>query len=257
MSLFPHRLLLLVLLSITCLPACTIITGKGPIIEKNIPTNAFNAIQVAGDMDVSIVQASNHSIVIATQENIFQYVESSVLNGVLYLSLKPGTYMRYDLNVRIGVPTVSKLKLDGSGDVKVGAFSDLNKLKVTLDGSGDIEATGLLEVLNDARFEIDGSGDIDMQLKATEVIAVLDGSGDITLEGEADQLTVNLYGSGDVDARNLRTIQCEANLKGSGTIRIHAKELLRANLHGSGDIRYSGKPKVEASIDGSGVIKAD
>lgn len=253
-SLFTTALFVLIT---TIFSACNIITGDGPIIEKTIPMDPFHSVNVDGSFDVSIAQSTQQSVVVATQENIFQYFKKDVVDGVLYLSLEPGTYMSYDLSVRLGMPTVSNIVLDGSGDIKIGAFTGLNDLSIRVDGSGDLESTGVLEVLDDAEFDLQGSGDIYLKLNAQQVKANLNGSGDIKLEGEASKLFADLNGSGDIDASKLQTIQCEANLDGSGTIRVHAKELLKADLQGSGDIRYAGEPKVEASIDGSGVIKAD
>ena len=231
--------------------------GEGPIVEKTIPMDPFHSVSVDGSFNVSIAEAAEQSVVVATQENIFQYVKKDVVDGVLYLSLESGTFMRYDLSVKLGVPSVSGIVLNGSGDIEVGSFTGMNNLSILLDGSGDVKSIDMLEISNQLDLELRGSGDVNLKLKTPEIKAKLNGSGDIILEGEASKLFADLNGSGDINASKLQTIHCEANLDGSGTIRVQVKEHLKADLQGSGDIRYAGKPKVEASIDGSGVIKAD
>ncbi|MCF8463765.1 MAG: DUF2807 domain-containing protein [Flavobacteriales bacterium] len=217
----------------------------------------FHSINVDGSFNVFISQAVSQSVVVATQENILEHFKMSVMDGVLYLSMAPGSYMSYDLAVKLAMPTVSSMEMEGSGDVEIGTFVGIQNLTVKLDGSGDVKGTGVLEVLSEATINLQGSGDIELKLKAKDVELILDGSGDIDVTGQTNKLVANLNGSGDIDAMELEAIDCEAKLDGSGKIKVFASSMLKANLQGSGDIRYDGKPEVEAKIDGSGTIQAD
>jgi len=237
--------------------ACTIITGKGPVVEKTIEMEPFHAVSISGSFDVSITQATSQSVVVTTQQNIMEYFKMNVVDGVLYLSLESGTYISYDLTVKLAMPMVSGIELDGSGDVSIGTFVGLQDLTIKLDGSGDLVGNGAIEVLSETTIEVQGSGDVELKLKAKDVKLVLDGSGGIEVSGQAAKLYATLNGSGDVDASALEVIEGEVELDGSGCIKVNASESLKANLKGSGDIRYAGKPDVMAQIDGSGTIQAD
>jgi hypothetical protein len=247
----------LTLVASVAITGCTITTGDGPIVEKTIEMEPFHSVNIDGSFDVFISQAVSQSVVVATQSNILEHFKMNVMDGVLYLSMAPGSYMSYDLAVKVAMPIVSSIELDGSGDVEIGTFVGLHDLSVKLDGSGDIKGTGALEVLSEATIDLQGSGDIELTLKAKQVELILDGSGDIEVTGQTNKLVANLNGSGDIDAMELESIDSDANLDGSGKIKVFASGKLKASLQGSGDIRYDGKPDVEAKIDGSGTIQAD
>lgn len=238
--------------------SCTYTTGDGPIIERDMVAEPFSGIELDGSFDVRIDQGAVQTIVVKGQQNIIEKLKLSVLDEVVYLSLEPGNYFNYELEVIITVPDLKLVRLLGSGDIKLGTFVNLHDLRIELDGSGDIETTdeSVLGSTHEINIEVEGSGDVDLKLKADKLKAVLDGSGDIELEGFAKRFEAELDGSGDIKAYKLESINCTANLDGSGSVRVYATKNLTANLSGSGDINYKGEPKVEASIDGSGTISA-
>ena len=239
------------------LASCTYTIGEGPVVEKGFAKEPFRGVELDGSFDVSITQGVQQNVVVLGNENIIDKLKMDVLNGILYISLEPGNYLNYDLEVRLTVPNIDYVSLSGSGDIKLGTFVGIEKLTVKLDGSGDIDSEGVLEVLSATEIELDGSGDIDLKLKSNSVVASLDGSGDIDLEGTTSTLEVRLDGSGDIKAFKMESLETEAYLEGSGNVNVYASKILKATLDGSGDIRYKGEPKVEASIEGSGSIKAD
>lgn len=240
--------------SIMFFGACTYTSGEGPVVEKEFTLDAFTGVEMDGSFDVQITQGAAQKVVVATQENIMEKVKLSVVDGILYVSLEPGSYFNYELTVKLTMTTVDRIVLSGSGDINVGTFVGLEDLTVKLDGSGDIKENGPLEVNGLANIELDGSGDIELKMKAKEVAALLDGSGDIKLSGSADKLDVKLEGSGDIHAYDMESINCIARLDGSGNIKVFASKHLEADLRGSGDIDYKGSPQVKANIDGSGSI---
>lgn len=240
------------------LASCSFTTGEGPVVEKEMRVASFDRVEVEGSFDVVVNQETTQSILAVGQENIIGKLQLDVVDNTLFVSLEPGNYLNYDLEVRIFVPTVKSVSLNGSGNIELGTFVKLNGLELKLEGSGDIETTdkSVLEVIGDVDVELDGSGDVDVKLKANNVRVNLDGSGDVDLVGTAQRLEAKLDGSGDIDCMKLEAAEANVELDGSGNIDVHAKRKLKADLNGSGDIRYKGEPKVEVSIDGSGSITA-
>ena len=253
-----HRLFsTTLLLSVLALTSCTYTTGEGPVVEKGFAKDPFRGVELEGSFDVTINQGATQNVLVVGNENIIDKLRMDVLDGILYISLEPGNYLNYELEVRLIVPTIEYVSVSGSGDIKLGTFVGIEDLVVKLDGSGDIDSEGVLEVLTSAELELDGSGDIDLKLKAESISATLDGSGDIDLSGSTSTLDVQLDGSGDIKAFKMESLVTQAYLDGSGNIDVYASKKLIASLQGSGDIRYRGEPKVEASIDGAGTIETD
>lgn len=245
------------LVVIISLVSCTYTAGEGPIVERELKLAAFSGVELDGSFDVSIEQGAAQHVIALGQENILDVLQAEVMDDVLYLSLKPGSYFNYDLEIKVTVPTLNHVTLNGSGDIKLGTFVKLNGLQVKLDGSGDIKSDGPLEVLGTANIELEGSGDIELTLKASETNAILEGSGDIKLDGTTSKLAVSLDGSGDIKAYDLESLNCVASVEGAGDIRVSASKKLEASVDGSGNISYRGEPKVTAQIDGSGSIDQD
>jgi hypothetical protein len=239
------------------LDSCTIITGEGPVVEKGFANEPFQSVNLDGSLNVHIKQGTQQNVMVSGNENIIEKLKMDVLDGTLYLSLEPGNYLNYELDVHLTMTTLKNVTLSGSGDITLGTFVGLSDLNVELDGSGDIQSEGVLEVMSETKIELDGSGDIELKMKAKDVLVILDGSGDVELDGAASKLVVELDGSGDVKAFGLQSLHCEANLDGAGTIKLYASQTLKASLDGSGDILYRGEPRVDASMDGSGSIQAD
>jgi len=237
--------------------SCTYTTGEGSSVEKEFDLDSFEGVALQGSFDVNIEQGAAQKVVAVGHENIIEKLVLKVEDDVLHISLEPGSYFNFDLEVNITVPSLKSIALDGSGDILIDTFVDLNELSVKLDGSGDIKSKGTLEVKGMSAVSLDGSGDIELRLKANEVNAKLNGSGDIVLEGVAESLKADLQGSGDIKAYSLEAKNCVAKLEGSGTIRLLASKKLKAELEGSGSIRYRGEPKVEADVSGSGNVSAD
>jgi hypothetical protein len=246
----------LFILNFIFVSSCAFISGEGPIIEREVSLTSFSGVELDGSFDVSIDQGVNQRVLVVGNENIIEKVELIVSDGVVHLSLEPGSYLNYDLEVRITVPDIESAVLLGSGDIRIGTFVGLDDLRIELDGSGDIVTNeeSVLESTTNMNVVLDGSGDIDLKVKAAELNAALQGSGDIDLTGVVETLKAELDGSGDIKAYDLKVVDAEAVLDGSGSIRLFLTDHLRANLDGSGDITYRGAPVVEQTLDGSGTI---
>lgn len=247
---------LVLILIVSTVSSCKFIVGEGPVTEKDFDLESFRSVELDGSFDVQITQGAEQKVLVVGNQNIIENLEMKVVNDMLYLSLEPGNYLDYDLEVRLTVPTIEDVRLLGSGDIKVGTFVQLQDLKIVLDGSGDIKSEGVLESSGKMDVVLEGSGDIDLKLKANHLKVELEGSGDIDLSGTATSLVAALDGSGDIKAYGLESVECEASLDGSGSIHVFVSKHLKATLDGSGDIVYKGNPTVDEEVDGSGSISA-
>lgn len=151
------------------------------------------------------------------------------------------------------------LKIDIEGCISTGkpitVYVYVNKLsEITSTGSGNVESDN---IINADQFEIhnNSSGNIQAKLTANHVEVHLDGSGTIVLEGNTNLIEINNSGSGNCNAIELRSIEAEVNLNGSGAVSVFATKEMDLNLQGSGSIQYGGSPeKLNTKKDGSGEI---
>lgn len=230
-ALFATPLILIVFL----FTQCTIVSGNGKVVTKDVKTESYDIIEVDGSMDVELTEGEEGNIQITAEENIIDLIEITVKDNTLYIDTKDGFGFSTNQGIKIKVPVqeISKVKLNGSGDITSSTKLSGQKIEAVLDGSGDIT----------------------LELDTKTTIASLDGSGDIVLTGATTDLTCELDGSGDINTQNLKAANVIANLDGSGDIEVYAGESIKAEVDGSGDITYKGDPeKVIVKEDGAGDI---
>jgi hypothetical protein len=242
----------------------------------------FSRVLVIGDARVEIRQQEQYELRISgdprdlDEEPFFLGRED-----VLVLGRNRSGRSFDDLRYRVGMPSLERVGVKGSGTVYVRPFdlaSDEESAEFRVDGSGEIRLYGLKGPA--AELVVEGSGAMKVvELELEELDAVVSGSGDLyvknlrvdtakfTVTGSGDlevteggsvrRLEVNVVGSGDARLDDVDSENAEVNVVGSGSASIGAVGLhLEASILGSGDIRYRGEPKIERTVFGSGDIRA-
>ncbi len=213
------------------------IKGNGTMATEVRELGTYDAISVNGSIYVSLSQGEEGSITLEAEENLLEYIEITNKNEKLRIKIKDQISLRtsHGKGIKINVPVteVSKLSLNGSGDID-GMFPlTTSKLKLNVNGSGDIEVDVAVE----------------------ELQAAIAGSGDIDISGKAQEFNASVTGSGDIDAKDLKVSVCNATVTGSGDISVNASEKLNSKVVGSGDVHVNKSVKViEKKIVGSGDV---
>ncbi len=211
------------------------VSGNGNVKSEVRQMQNFTGVHSAGSIDVEIITADKYEITVENDENLLQYVTTTVDGGVLLIRYKDDVNIHDDhAKVYVTAPSLKKVVVSGSANI---SFDD-----------------GLS---SDRKFEVkvSGSGDIEGGLDAPEVIAVVSGSGNINLHGRTRDLDASSTGSGDLNFSALRSENARVRISGSGNARVFASVSLDARTAGSGDIYYGGHPNSpKISISGSGSV---
>lgn len=197
-----------------------------PVTQK---LGSFDKISVDGSVDVEFTVGNSRSMEIYGADNTIQYVDLSVRNNTLYVSMSNDVqiYGKSRLTVLVTAPTLTEVSISGSGDIDVRNLN-VDSFTASVTGSGDIELNNL--TTKNASLRVSGSGDIEVR-------------------GTANKAAITINGSGDVDAEHFIVRELDAVVSGSGDIECYAEELLNATVSGSGEISYRGNP---AKINRSG-----
>ena len=133
------------------------------------------------------------------------------------------------------------LNLSGSGDLDIYNLTAKSATAI-LRGSGDLKVKGT-NVAGDVTVNLSGSGDLDfVGIQGETVKAELQGSGDLKVAGTAQRAVLSLRNSGDLNAKDLKAVDVDASVNGSGSISCYVSGTLKCNISGSGDIGYKGSP---------------
>ncbi len=215
------------------------VRGNGNITTETIQVADYDAVSVVGSMNVTLIEGTEGTITITTDENLHEYLDITSYGGKLKITFK---------NSKNGFSSKQGVNI-------VVPFTDIND--VSLVGSGDIISKDTIKA-NMMDISVVGSGDMDLDIEANDLDSNLSGSGDIILRGKVTNFKAKVSGSGDFEARSLEAQNTEAYVAGSGDLQVNAKKSIKARVNGSGDITYSGNPeKVDTKISGSGDIDAN
>jgi len=230
----PAYQVILIVASLFIFGACEnkCIEGNGDIESEYRVVSEFNAIENTTSFDVRITNDSTYSMRVEADENLLEYVTTTVRDGVLIIGRDNDYCVRSSSAVYIEIyaPRLEKAELTGSGSIDANGYN-CSEFLVRNSGSGDINIRGLI---------------------ADKLSAVITGSGDIYLDGAASEAKYTLSGSGDINAFSLKSNNCKVASSGSGDVNCHAYFQLEITLSGSGDVEYSGPTTLEPVINNSG-----
>jgi hypothetical protein len=225
------RKALSIILAITMALACSftiknkIVRGNGVETTCTYDLPAFNAIFVAGSMDVVYTQGPQ-VVSLTADENLMDIYTIEVVDNILKISTKSGysIFPKAKTFVTVSAEDLNGVKLAGSGECEIkGTLATKGDFTFSIAGSGDLDADAIIcknfsSKINGSgdvdvkalsaettTLTINGSGDIDINCKdAGDIFAKINGSGDIALSGKAGSLTQKVNGSGSISSRGLQ-----------------------------------------------------
>lgn len=211
------------------------VKGNGEIASVSRNVSNFKSVNAGGTFNVYLIQGDGYEVTISGDENLLQYVETKVVNGVLRIRRKN------DINLR---PT-EEMKLY----IKAPQFAE-----ISLAGSGKIVAETNLTSDDKIKFRIAGSGDLLMkEINAPQVTVNIAGSGKAEATGATRDIDIDVAGSGDVVMKDLKAENAKVKIAGSGNVWLFASMKLDVRLAGGGDIHYYGNPTdIKSKLAGSG-----
>lgn len=213
------------------------IDGRGPVVKEELVLPTFESIdfQIAGE--VTIIQGAEQRVLVTSQRNIIEKLNTRVVNGKWEISLEPGHYEYDVMSITIVLPNIEDIHLSGSGTITLDDFEVQNNMEFLMAGSGKI-------IIG----EISGPAFVE---------AAVIGSGSIIANKPFNglhQLDVEILGSGMFRGFQIEPEVCHVEIIGSGSAQVHPISTLDVNIEGSGSVYYKGKPSISTSITGSGRV---
>ena len=190
--------------------------GNGDVVEDERLLQSFDALRVWGAIrvDVSVGIGQDDSVVVRTDRNLAQFIESEVVDGVLEVGGERGRALQPTyLELVVTTPVLNSIVSEGWGDVLAqGVTADA--LDVAIDGTGSVRVYGSANTLRltskkDGSFdgrrliardvELDLGGDGEMYTYALEsIVGQTSGSGTVYVLGSPEVIDIRDYGGGDV-----------------------------------------------------------
>lgn len=245
--------------------------GKGDITSQERVLSTFTAIESRGSFTVNLFQDSSikvQSVIVVAQENLIDLIKTRISGQSLIIDTDECYNTDEEVTITIRTPALSQIVLAGSGEIILQDTVRKSNIELILDGSGNIQTRSNFPIIASTSCitRLKGSGTMELSIKATPLVnASLDGSGTIILKGEAQQNNLNVSGSGNIKAFNLPVLTSTAEIIGSGIIELTATDTdstlttsratVNAQVSGSGTVRVKGNAGIQWNVSGSGKIE--
>lgn len=209
-------------------------TGNGNITEETRNVGAFFKLDIEGNYDIVLQEGANPLVTIQTDENLHQYIETSIDGQSLKIR-----------NIENVAPT--------EGTRLIVTYQKIEQIK--LAGAAKLSNRGTLNA-DELRLRVEGAGVVDLSLEAQELELKLPGAGSISLRGSVGTQQLTLSGAGNLSAYELLSKACEIELSGVGSAQVNVSENLKARVSGVGVIRFKGDPRnIQREVTGLGDIE--
>lgn len=214
---------------------CTVsVRGSGDVVEEGREVSNFDRVSLDGVGEVILTQGDRYSLVIEAEDNLMEYIKTSVRGDELTINIKSRRPILPSRPIKFYVttPNLEAVSVDGAGTVTIDELKT-DSLKLGINGSGQVT--------------------ID-ELDAEEVLIGIDGVGDLDLIGTADSVAISINGSGNFNGRNLESESASVNIDGLGSATINVENNLEVDVNGAGQVVYYGDPELTKSINGVGRV---
>lgn len=207
--------------------------GSGNIETQKRNVSSFTAIVAGSSIDVE-VKTGPAAVEVEADDNIIQYVKTSVSGNTLYLGIESGISIRNShIKIYVTAPALDRIEAKASADVKV---------------------MDVIKSSNAVRFDVSSSADIEAAVDAPEVETEASSSGSILLSGRTKNYKAKVSSSGEIKSFELLSENADVSASSSGTAEVHASVSLNAHASSSGDVEYTGGAEVKSNTNSSGRV---
>jgi hypothetical protein len=192
----------------------TTIKGSGNIVTESRSVSGYTALSFSGAGDLNITQDDTESLSITTDDNLMEYIETSVQGGTLHIEFSGGVSLDPSEGMDFNISVI-----------------ELNS--VAFSGAGSLEADSLIVAA--ATFDIEVSG-----------------VAECNIAGQVEEQNITASGTLTYDAADFRCSTATVDISGVGDVTVWVSDTFDVVISGVGDVYYWGSP-APPTIDISGV----
>ena len=192
---------------------------RGEVVDKDMGLTGFDRIEINGSADLNYVRADENGVKVTANEDVFQYLNFHVEDGVLYLENIDSVQIRAEkFEIYVTGSALKNMTVNGATDASIVAIDSDEELAITVNGAGDIELENIK--VPTLTCMVNGAGDLKASgLKVGNLNVTINGAGDMTFAGEAEHALLKVSGAGDIDVRALVCPNIETVKSGLARIR--------------------------------------
>jgi hypothetical protein len=209
------------------------IHGSGQLVTTERELPSFHSIKHTTVGQVKLTYGETQEVLVTTDDNIYTYVKTDVVNGELIISIDaPKGLSNFDLTFDITIPEIRSLTTSSAGNI---------------DGQNKFYGEKVNLLLSSA-------GNINLEIEADELHSNLYSAGNVFIKGSVNKHVVNLYSAGNLNAFSLSTDTTYITLNSAGSGNVNVANYLDATLNSAGSLYYMGNPEIVQRVSSVGRI---
>lgn len=198
------------------------IKGSGKIAtETRSISEDFTGIEVSRGIEVEIRQNTSKTIEVKADDNIIEYILTTVEDGTLLITLDKSIKNSSTKKVMVSMPIIESLRTSSGSSIESRNTLVVSKIEVKASSGSDIE----------------------LKVEAENIQCESSSGSDIMIEGKALKLETSSSSGSDIDTKNLLANDVIANSSSGSSISVHPILSLNAKASSGGDIIYYNNPK--------------
>jgi len=220
---------------VTGLEGLSSVRGTSDVVSRDFDVTDFTALNISGNYEVIWHQATDFSLTIEMQENLFEYVEVNVNRNTLEIrsTRSFNTTKRNRPRIYIEAPSLDAVSF--SGAITTNNWDSITGQSFSFESAGAVNIT------------------FDLQVESFEVSA--SGAGDFTFSGNSETVDITIAGASAISASDLQTRDTSISIAGAGNVDIAVTDDLTVNITGAGRVNYIGSPAIVSTILGPGRVQ--
>ncbi len=209
--------------------------GNGKVVtEEREVSQDFTEVRGSAGLDVYLTQGGENKIVVEADENLHQYIETTIENGKLHVTTSED----------IGRSTAKKVYV---------TYKELNNIEAS--SGADVVVNSVVKSQN---LSLKSSSGADLEVEVfTQELTVKSSSGaDLEVSGKASSLNADASSGSEIDAKELLVINCIAEASSGAEVTVNVQEKLETQVSSGGEINYYGDPvSVNSNESHSGSVR--
>lgn len=238
MKIRTQLLVLLALFAFTtqgCISSLTGERGNGNIVTEERAIGSFDRMELSGGFDVELVKSNDKTLMLTTDNNLMDNVETYVRGGTLHVKSR-----------NVGKATEMRLEIN---------YQEIKHISTS--GAVDIRSEDILEA-DDLSIESSGASELFLTLKTNQVRFDFSGASETELSGSTTELVFEGSGACELKAFDLKADRAKIEISGAGSAQVNVSDKLEASVSGAGNVYYRGNPdNIQTDISGAGNIRRD
>jgi hypothetical protein len=211
------------------------VSGSGRVTSEDRPVTGVTSVALGTRGDLTIQIGAQESLRVEAEDNLLQYLKTTVSGGRLTIDEASGTDLRptKPIHYVLTVKSLDSIETSSSGNVTAPALTAAH-FAVAISGLGSVHLAAL---------------------QADSLEVRLSSSGGLTIDGgRVGSQTIRLPSSGRYDAPNMASRSATVDLSSSGSATIWVTDRILGSVSSSGGLKYYGSPKVSVDLTSGGRV---